>query len=190
SLSWRNTGELWVIISNATDAAAAHVNVQLGGGHAVWPKAIVEPRIVNARRAAYFIASFLLRVEVPKDLSILRRRWIRSHRTSFCRSHHADGGRRSAFRSEWGVGRKAFGGFGSRRGGRARMRRENREGLPGGDTCPELRHVQGGLRFPPTRPRLQRTRSSFSVGTQHLRPLRAPGDLKLCSVSFIAILRS
>src|SRR5262249_35462108 len=99
---------------------------------AVWPKAIVEPRIANGRRAAYFIASFLLRVEVPTDLSILRRRWIRSHRTVLL--PFASRRRGTPFGVPKRVGRvvrRAFGRFGSRRG-RKSEDEEGKQGAPPG----------------------------------------------------------
>src|SRR5262249_24640422 len=82
-------------------------------------------------------------VEVPTDLSILRRRWIRSHRTVLL--PFASRRRGTPFGvSESVVVRRAFGRFGSRRGGRARMRRENRERLPGGRHVPRAASRSGG----------------------------------------------
>src|SRR5262249_18532380 len=86
----------------------------------------------------------------------------------------------------WSEERSA--GLGSRR----RRRSEDAEGSAGsgfreGDAGPDLRHVRGtpiSSYSPPA------DSQPISVGTPHLRPIGALCDLKRCSFSFIAILRS
>src|SRR5262249_21234118 len=135
----------------ATKAGAAHVNVQLGGGHADWPNAIVELRIIDGRRTAYFIASFLLRLRCVSILHIggsLVGVRITADGTPFGVPKRVGHGQRNVRRVWDPAG-----------GGGARMRRGQQGAASGREMRAPTCVTSGGLRFPPTRP--QRTRSPF-----------------------------